>query len=70
MKIIQITPGAGNMICGACLRDHALARAINQMGHSALMVPLYLPPFDDDEDVGEGFGHGGFLADPPSLRGI
>lgn len=52
MKIIQITPGAGNMICGACLRDHALARAIKQMGHSALMVPLYLPAHLEQETEG------------------
>jgi len=43
MRIVQITPGAGKMICGACLRDHALTKALQQAGHSAVMVPLYLP---------------------------
>lgn len=49
MRIVQITPGAGKMICGACLRDHALTKALQKAGHSALLVPLYLPASLDGE---------------------
>jgi len=45
MKIIQITPGAGeSFYCENCLRDKALVLALRKAGHDALMVPLYLPP--------------------------
>jgi glycosyltransferase involved in cell wall biosynthesis len=53
MKIIQITPGAGDMICGACLRDHALARTLNAMGHSVLLTPLYLPVHLEEKREGD-----------------
>jgi glycosyltransferase involved in cell wall biosynthesis len=43
LNIVQITPGAGGMYCGNCLRDNALVGALRQMGHRTLMVPLYLP---------------------------
>ena len=43
MKIVQLTPGAGAMFCGNCLRDNALVHTLRAMGHYALMVPLYLP---------------------------
>src|SRR5438477_9222185 len=50
MTIIQITPGAGAMYCGNCLRDNALVRELRKMGHSVTMVPLYLPLTLDEED--------------------
>jgi hypothetical protein len=43
VNILQLTPGAGAMYCGGCLRDNALVAALRQLGHEALMVPLYLP---------------------------
>ena len=44
MRIIQITPSAGNSFyCENCLRDAALAKAIIKLGHEGLSVPLYLP---------------------------
>ena len=44
MKIIQITPSAGDSFyCENCLRDAALARAIIKLEHESLTVPLYLP---------------------------
>ncbi|MBM3841258.1 MAG: glycosyltransferase family 1 protein, partial [Verrucomicrobia bacterium] len=43
MNLLQITPGAGKMFCGNCFRDNALVAALRKMGHSALLVPLYLP---------------------------
>ena len=44
MKIVQITPGSGdNFYCENCLRDAALVKAMRNLGHDVLMVPLYLP---------------------------
>jgi glycosyltransferase involved in cell wall biosynthesis len=61
LRIVQITPGAGKMYCGACLRDNALVTALRRMGHSALMAPLYLPLTLDEEDQTSGvpFFYGG-----------
>ena len=54
MNILQITPGAGNMYCGACFRDNALVGAFRQMGHSAVLLPLYLPLTLDEPDQSRG----------------
>ena len=54
MNIIHLTPGAGPMYCGGCLRDNALVAALRKMGHEALMVPLYLPLTLDEEDQSAG----------------
>lgn len=54
MNIVQITPGAGSMYCGNCFRDNALVAALRRMGHSVLMVPLYLPLTLDEEDQSRG----------------
>ncbi|MBM3882047.1 MAG: glycosyltransferase family 4 protein [Verrucomicrobia bacterium] len=43
MRIVQITPGAGSMYCGNCLRDNALVGAWLKAGHDVLMLPMYLP---------------------------
>jgi glycosyltransferase involved in cell wall biosynthesis len=50
MNIIQLTPGAGAMYCGNCLRDNTLVAALRKLGHEALMVPLYLPLTLDEAD--------------------
>ena len=54
MNVVQITPGAGGMYCGNCLRDNALVAALRRQGHQALMVPLYLPMTLDEEDQSAG----------------
>jgi len=54
LKIIQITPGAGRMHCGACIRDNALVAALRRLGHDALMAPLYLPLTLDEDDQSAG----------------
>ena len=54
LNIVQITPGAGGMYCGNCFRDNALVAQLRQMGHHALMVPLYLPLTLDEADQSEG----------------
>ena len=50
MKIVQITPGAGGMYCGGCFRDNALVAELRRQGHTALMMPLYLPLTLDETD--------------------
>ena len=54
MNIVQITPGAGGMHCGNCFRDNALVEALRKLGHTTLMVPLYLPMTLDDTDQSVG----------------
>src|SRR5260370_6243415 len=54
MNIVQITPGAGAMFCGNCLRDNALVAALRKLGHQAVMVPLYLPITLDEPDQSNG----------------
>lgn len=54
MRIVQLTPGAGAMYCGNCLRDNALVTAYRRLGHDALMVPLYLPLTLDEADASAG----------------
>lgn len=54
MNLVQITPGAGSMFCGGCLRDNALVKALREFGHATVMVPLYLPLTLDEENQSEG----------------
>ena len=54
MRIVQLTPGTGNFYCGTCLRDNALVTALRQLGHDAILVPMYLPHFVDEPSVAEG----------------
>ena len=54
LKIIQITPGAGKMYCGACVRDNAMVAALRRQGHEATMAPLYLPLTLDEDDQSAG----------------
>lgn len=50
MNIVLLTPGAGGMYCGACMRDNALASALRKLGHDALLLPLYTPLTTDEPD--------------------
>ena len=44
MRIAQITPSAGDSFyCENCLRDAALVKAMRDLGHDVLMIPMYLP---------------------------
>ncbi len=54
MNIVQLTPGAGPMFCGNCLRDNALVAALRAIGHEAVMLPLYLPLTLDETDQSAG----------------
>ena len=53
MRIVQLTPGTGNFYCGTCLRDNALVAALRKQGHDAVLLPMYLPHFVDEESVAE-----------------
>ena len=53
LKIVQLTPGAGEMYCGNCLRDNALVADWIRLGHDVCMVPLYLPLTLDEPDQSE-----------------
>jgi glycosyltransferase involved in cell wall biosynthesis len=54
VNFIQITPGAGGMYCGNCLRDNALVAELRRQGHAALMLPMYLPLNLDEQDASVG----------------
>jgi glycosyltransferase involved in cell wall biosynthesis len=51
MKIGFISAGAGEMLCGSCIRDNALANALIQMKHDVLFCPLYTTICTDEECV-------------------
>ncbi len=54
MKIVHITAGAGGRICGSCLHDNTLVRALQARGCDALLVPAYVPTTTDEENVAIG----------------
>jgi glycosyltransferase involved in cell wall biosynthesis len=54
LRIVQLTPGAGKMYCGACLRDNALVAALRRLGHWVVMAPLYLPLTLEEQDQSAG----------------
>jgi len=51
MRIVHLTPGTGNFYCGTCMRDNALVAALRAQGHDAVLLPMYLPHFVDEESV-------------------
>jgi glycosyltransferase involved in cell wall biosynthesis len=53
MRFIQLTPGAGSMYCGNCLRDNALVAELARLRHDVCMVPLYLPLTLDENDTSQ-----------------
>ncbi|MFQ3652466.1 MAG: glycosyltransferase family 4 protein [Gemmataceae bacterium] len=53
MKIAYITAGAAGMYCGSCMRDNALVKALNDLGHEAFLIPTYTPIRTDEEDVSD-----------------
>lgn len=42
------------MFCGNCFHDNALVAALRELGHDAIMLPLYLPVRVDGEDQSAG----------------
>ncbi len=49
MNVVQLTPGAGGMYCGNCFRDNALVKSLLRKGHSAQLLPMYLPLTLEDQ---------------------
>ena len=43
MRLLYLTAGTGSFYCGTCLRDGTLVKALRELGHDALLAPLYLP---------------------------
>jgi glycosyltransferase involved in cell wall biosynthesis len=43
VRFLLLIPGTGSFFCGSCLRDHALAEALERLGHEVTVAPLYLP---------------------------
>ncbi|PLX13747.1 MAG: hypothetical protein C0598_02890 [Marinilabiliales bacterium] len=44
MKIVNIVPGfGGTFYCGNCLRDSGYTKSLIDLGHEAMMLPIYLP---------------------------
>ena len=53
MRILSFTGGAGNMYCGSCLRDNALAAELIRRGHDVLLTPVYTPTKTDEANVSD-----------------
>lgn len=51
MKIVYLTAGAAGMVCGSCLHDNALAKALIKQGHDAILLPTYTPIHTDETSV-------------------
>ena len=51
MRITYITAGAGEMYCGSCIRDNALAAELIASGHDVELLPMYVPTLTDEENV-------------------
>src|SRR5205085_7765929 len=54
LKIAYLTAGAAGMICGSCLHDNTLARALLTLGNDVQLIPLYTPIRTDEENVSAG----------------
>jgi len=53
MKILYLTGGAGQMYCGSCLRDNALASELLARGHDVTLLPVYTPTLTDEPNVSQ-----------------
>jgi glycosyltransferase involved in cell wall biosynthesis len=51
VRILAFTGGAGNMYCGSCLRDNALAAGLLARGHDVILTPVYTPTRTDERNV-------------------
>jgi glycosyltransferase involved in cell wall biosynthesis len=51
VKILYLTGGAGQMYCGSCLRDNALASELLARGHDVTLLPIYTPTRTDERNV-------------------
>lgn len=51
LRVTYLTSGAAGMICGSCLHDNTLARALTRAGVDIQLVPTYTPIRTDEPDV-------------------
>ena len=49
MKILYLSGGAGNFICGTCVRDRQLVGGLEGLGHEVQVLNLYLPWYPNTE---------------------
>lgn len=56
LNIAILAAGAGDMFCGSCLRDDALASALVRAGQHVTLVPMYTPLRTEDGSVAGGAG--------------
>ena len=54
MRVAYITAGAAGMYCGSCIRDNALAAALQRLGTEVALIPTYTPLRTDDANVSMG----------------
>lgn len=55
LKILYLAPGSGGgFYCQNCIRDLELIKGLRQRGHDAMVVPLYLPPMNEAENLSPG----------------
>jgi glycosyltransferase involved in cell wall biosynthesis len=53
VRILSFTGGAGEMYCGSCLRDNALAASLLARGHDVVLTPVYTPTRTDERNVSQ-----------------
>ncbi|MBR9997921.1 MAG: glycosyltransferase family 4 protein [Cyclobacteriaceae bacterium] len=54
MEIVHIVPGSGgSFYCGNCLRDSTYIQSMKKAGLGVTKIPMYLPIFSDEHDLGE-----------------
>jgi len=54
MQIVHIVPGSGgSFYCGNCLRDSTYIKGLKGAGLEVVKVPMYLPIFADEHDLGD-----------------
>lgn len=51
MKIAHISPGAAGMLCGSCIHNNTLAKALIRQGYDATLIPIYTPIRTDEANV-------------------
>ena len=53
LHVVYLTSGAAGMICGSCLHDNTLARALTKAGVDIQLAPTYTPIKTDEPDASE-----------------
>ena len=51
MKIAHISPGAAGMLCGSCMHNNTLAKALIRLGYDVTLIPIYTPIRTDEDNV-------------------